>query len=364
MLPLPARRSTLRRLMIRVESGPKVPATPPGLAILGLGPWGRNLLRAFARVSACRVTIVCDRDPARLHAVEAPLGARRFAEADQALDDPDVSAVVIATPASDHVALAETALHRGRHVFVEKPMALDEDGAARLVELAGRLGRRLMVGHVLEHHPAVAEMERQVARGTIGKLTHLTSSRLSATDVRPEGSWWSLAPHDVSLAHRLLGGSARRIRVRRQGGDESELFVAHLAFDSGRTAEIEVGTGSAIKVRTTRLIGTHGCLELDDTRPVDKLRLCAGAPLLPSDHAGEGRPLPCPTDAPLDREASAFVRSLSHLEPVPGDGLSGLEVTRVLEAGVRSLEAGTWVTIPLQSRRAGRAPGLDAEQRA
>ena len=185
------------------------------IAVIGNGYWGRNLVRNFSDLGVLRV--VCDEDPL----VEASLRAKypqveyRQHYAD-VLQDGEIRGVVLATPAVLHYEMAKRALMAGKDVFVEKPLALNVADGAELVELAARLGRVLMVGHILQYHPAVRKLKELIDNGSLGRVNYIYSNRLNIGKIRSEENiLWSFAPHDISVLLGLLGEDAVNRELRR-----------------------------------------------------------------------------------------------------------------------------------------------------
>ena len=176
----------------------------PKIAVVGCGYWGKNLVRNFARTGAlaqvCEVT-KDGQDKARELAPDAEL----VTDLDAVLAS-DVDGVVLATPAETHFEMSRRVLLADKDVFVEKPLALDHGDAQELVALAAERGRMLMVGHVLEYHPAIRKIAAMVKEGELGKVQYIYSNRLNLGKVRTEENiLWSFAPHDVAIILRLVG---------------------------------------------------------------------------------------------------------------------------------------------------------------
>ena len=186
------------------------------VAVVGVGYWGRNLVRTFGGLPGAVLTWVCDTDVDALDRVKTAHPSVRICTSyDRLLDQKDVQAVVLATPAPTHHALARKALEAGKDVFVEKPLCLSVDDAADLVLLARERKRVLMVGHLMVHHPAVRWIEQRLGAGDLGDPYYLYFQRLNLGIVRQdENAWWSLAPHDVSIALLLLGREPRTVSAR------------------------------------------------------------------------------------------------------------------------------------------------------
>src|SRR5690242_11880617 len=186
------------------------------LAMIGVGSWGKNVLRNFAALHSVDLRVVCDVTPASLKdAGDLAPGVATASDPDSVLADPKVDAVAIATPATTHHAIAKKALAAGKHVFVEKPMAMSGAEARELERAAAKAGRVLMVGHLLEYHPAVDKLKSLVDGGELGSLRYLYSQRVNLGVVRKdENAWWSLAPHDVSIALYLIGSEPLSVAAR------------------------------------------------------------------------------------------------------------------------------------------------------
>jgi len=184
------------------------------VAVVGCGYWGKNLVRNFAHLGA--LSAICDpdgiiaQDLSRKHGVPV----REF---EAVLEDPAVTAIAIATPAVQHANLARRALEAGKHVFVEKPLALSVEQAEQLCELAERRNLRLMVGHLLQYHPAFVRLRQMVNEGSLGRLQYLYSNRVNLGKIRREEDiLWSFAPHDLSMILSLVGQEPNEITA--QGG--------------------------------------------------------------------------------------------------------------------------------------------------
>src|SRR5262245_44347613 len=207
------------------------------IALLGVGAWGRNLLRILTEFEEIRA--VHDLDPRALEVVPDDLRARSV---EAILEDPGVEGVVIATPPSTHYELTRAALLANRDVFVEKPLTLDPAEGAELVELADRLGRVLMVGHVTLFHPAVLELKSLLRKGDLGRPQYLYSNRLNSGRVREsENILWSFAPHDFAVLTYLLDGPPCEILAvgsshLKEG--RADVTVTQLKFAGGERGDI------------------------------------------------------------------------------------------------------------------------------
>lgn len=323
-------------------------------AMVGVGQWGSNVLRSLASARRCRLKYLCDNDAAVLGR-QAALYPRAAAVAELAeiLSDEGVQAVAIATEGPEHHALASRALAAGKHVYVEKPMTLTARDAEDLVRQARTAGRKLMVGHLLIHHPAFEALQRMAASGEIGDIYYMYSHRLNLGIVRKdENAWWSLAPHDISVVCRLFDAEPVSVaalgQCYLQPGIEDVVF-ATLKFADGRMGHVHVSWLDPHKIRNMTIVGTKKMITWDDMSAGEKLRVYDKG-VLAQDVASYADAITLRTgdivipkiagDEPLRREMQHFVDCCLDDKPVRTDGADGLRVVRVLAAGQRSLERG------------------------
>jgi len=328
---------------------------PLGIAVVGAGSWGQNLVRNFANARRARLKYVCDRSEEILAAQTAAFpGVQGATDYEVVLSDREIRAVVIATDAPSHFAMAMRALQAGKHVFVEKPLALSSADAAALVEAARKAGVKLMVGHLLLHHPAVQAIEGMIRGGDLGRVYYIYTQRINLGVVRStENAWWSLAPHDVSVICRWYG--AVPLQVAAQGqcflqkGVEDVVF-ATLKFADGRMAHVHVSWLDPHKIRKMTIVGSQKMVVFDDMSANEKIwiydkgahvshslrdfadvvSLRVGDIVIPKVASGE----------PLALECRHFVDCVLDDRPPLTDGEDGLRVVKVLEAGQRSLKSG------------------------
>jgi UDP-2-acetamido-3-amino-2,3-dideoxy-glucuronate N-acetyltransferase len=188
----------------------------PGVAVIGCGNWGKNLVRNFDRLDTLRV--VCESDPGRMDQVCRQYPQVRVTnQFSSVLQDTAVEAIVIATPSDSHFLLAQESLLAGKHVYVEKPLARDVKHARELDRLASERNLILMVGHLLLYHPAVNLLKELIASGELGDLLFVRSDRMNFNLARRDWSvLWDLAPHDISMMSHLL--EPENVQVTRVGG--------------------------------------------------------------------------------------------------------------------------------------------------
>ena len=325
-----------------------------GIAQIGYGLWGRNLARNFHALGALRV--VCDPDPVRRAEAAAALdGVPTVATLAEALARPDVTAIACATPAETHYAVARAALLADRDAFVEKPLSLTVREGRDLVELAAERRRILMVGHLMEYHPAIARLAELVTAGELGNIRYIYSNRLNWGKVRREENiLWSFAPHDIAVILRLLREAPSEVAAH--GGSWlhpsiADVTVTNLSFASGVRAHIFVSWLHPYKEQRLVVVGDRRVAAFDDTARDGKLRLydhtIDWVDRVPVARKAEAEVVPIDETEPLRLECSAFVEALHSRRPPRTDGESGVRVLEVLDLCQRSLESSGAVQRPV-----------------
>jgi UDP-2-acetamido-3-amino-2,3-dideoxy-glucuronate N-acetyltransferase len=313
------------------------------IAVVGCGAWGKNLVRNFADLGALEALV--DPHPARVDALVAQHGGRALSF-EAALADPAIEAFAIAAPAAVHHALGKQALEAGKHVFVEKPLALDEGEARDLCRLAERLDRRLMVGHLLQYHPVFLELKRLVRDGGLGRLQYVYSNRLNLGKIRSEEDVvWSFAPHDVSMVLSLVGSEPERVEAA--GGcfvNRSILDVAtiQLAFPGGEHAQVFVSWLHPFKEQKLVAVGSEGMAVFDDGEAWERKLLLYPHKVewrdeVPVPAKAEGVPIAVPVGEPLKLECQHFLDCVRTGATPRTDGEEGLRVFSVLARASESL---------------------------
>lgn len=332
--------------------------TTLGVAVVGAGYWGPNLVRNFAASDDWRLVAVCDLDLAR--AAKVAKGHRDVlvtSSLDDVLARDDVDAVAIATPARTHQGVALRAMWAGKHVLVEKPLA---DSVARgkdMVETAHSHGLVLMADHTYCYTPAVTKIRELIADGTLGDILFVDSVRINLGLIQPDVNvLWDLAPHDLSVLDFVLPGGLRPLGVSAQGADPigaGTACVGHLnlPLDGGALAHIHVNWMSPTKIRQMVIGGSQRTLVWDDLNLVQRVSVYdRGVELITSPEDGAEKAARSvayrmgDTWAPalIEREALAamveeFAASIrQHREPLTS-GESGLRILRVLEAAGASM---------------------------
>jgi predicted dehydrogenase len=301
-------------------------------------------VRVFHALDALHA--VCESTPARVEVARrlAP-EVRINAEIADVLADDEIEAVVIATPAETHARIAAEALCAGKHVFVEKPLALTYKDGVRLVQQAEAAGLVLMVGHILEYHPAVIELVRRVREGELGEVQYIYSNRLNLGKVRQEENiLWSFAPHDVAVMLRIVG--AMPYEVSATGGaylrpNIADVTVTNILFDRGVRGHIFVSWLHPYKEQRLVVVGSKGMAVFDDVAKERKLVIHDQAiewvDGQPVPRKTDGHAVALPSSEPLLEEAKHFLQCVVHGSRPLTDGASGLDVLDVLQAAQRSL---------------------------
>jgi predicted dehydrogenase len=335
---------------------------PIGVAVVGAGYWGPNLVRNASATAAMRLRWLCDLDENRAKAVLGPYSSVPTTTSyDQVLDDPDVQAVAIATPAATHFPLALAALNAGKHVLVEKPLTADVADGVKLVELAKERGLVLMCDHTYCYTPAVRRIREAVRGGEIGDIQFIDSVRINLGLVQPDVDvMWDLAPHDLSILDFMLPDGVHPVAVAAQGSDPigaGRACVAYLSvrLSTGAVAHIHVNWLSPIKIRTMVVGGSSRTIVFDDLNPTQRLSFYdRGVDTVPAAEIGRAdrhraqisyRTGDMVAPALVEREAlrevmSEFAGAITEGRQALTDGSAGVRVMRMLNAASASLAQG------------------------
>jgi len=335
---------------------------PVRVAALGLGYWGPNLARAWSGLEETELAWLCDLDEGRLDRM-----GRQFQEArvtkdfDEVLADETVEAVSIATSAPTHAALAIRAIEAGKHVFVEKPLALTSADARAMAGAAERAGRLMVVGHLLVHHPAVAKLKELVDTGELGRTHYLYTNRQNLGQVRSdENALWSLGAHDISVLLHLVGELPESVSAQGQcfihEGIEDVVFGV-LRFPSGVIAHMHLSWMDPFKMRKMTIVGSEKMAVFDDMNPDEKVKIfnkgvthsgnAEGREWQPASYGeyvqlrhGDTSIPRISSEEPLRIQCRHFARCVRGEEEPRSGAAQGLAVVEVLEALQRSLESG------------------------
>lgn len=333
-----------------------------GLAQIGAGYWGKNLLRNFMQARGAQVLAVCDRDATVRQAVSAQYPQLEVCgQAQQVLDNAAVDAVAIATLPESHFELARNALQAGKHVFVEKPLARSSTECQELIALAEEQKRVLMVGHTFLYNAAVNKVRDYVQSGELGEIYYVYSQRLNLGRVRQDvDAMWNFAPHDLSIIAYWLQQAPLRIAARGyaylQKGIADVVFL-QLEFPDGVSAHVHVSWLDPGKVRRMTVVGSEKMVIYDDVALDHKVQVLdkgitrenLSVSLGDFDSFGKFQLIQRAGDVlmpkvdfiePLKVQCQHFVDCIVNQQRPLSDGENGLLVVRMLEAAQRSMEAG------------------------
>ena len=345
----------------------------PGIAVVGAGYWGPNLVRNLFASPDWDLRWLCDLDVERAGKVAAPYSTVRVTDVlDDVLADPKVTAVAIATPARTHRGVAMSALRAGRHVLVEKPLAATRAEGEELVRAAESRGLTLMCDHTYCYTPAVTAIRELIHSGSLGEVHFVDSVRINLGLIQPDVDvLWDLAPHDLSILDFILPESVRIEAVAATGADPlgaGRCCVAYLTLrlSSGAIAHSHVNWLSPTKVRTTIVGGSKRTLVWDDLNPAQRISVFdRGVDLARPEELGEDQRRAALVSYRLgdmvapalgEREALSaaveeFARAIRTGTPAATDGRAGLRVLQILEAASRSLaENGAFVAVEQKSQ--------------
>jgi predicted dehydrogenase len=327
---------------------------PVALAVVGLGYWGPNLARNVQEIPQARLEMLCDVDSTNLRRVQERYPAARATTSyDDVLADPDVEAVVLATPVGTHKPLAMAALQAGKHVFVEKPLAASSEDGREMVAAAEAAGRTLMPGHTFVYSPAVNVIRDLIIGGELGELYFISMSRVNLgihqSDV---GVVWDLGAHDFSILRYWLGeapvvarGASRSCVVP---GISDVAFVT-LEYPAQVLAHAELSWIAPSKLRRTTVVGAHKMVVYDDTSNEPVRIFDSGADLRDPETFGEFRmtyragDIVSPrVDAsePLSLELADFCAAIREGREPRSSSALGLDVVRTIEAVEASVAMG------------------------
>jgi predicted dehydrogenase len=344
-------------------------SSPIGIAVIGAGYWGPNLVRNAQAIPALSLEYLCDLKEARAREVIGAYSTVRVSRSlDEVLADPAVQAVAIATPASTHVDIALAALAAGKHVLVEKPLAATLADGAKVVQAAEDAGLVLMLDHTYCYTPAVQHLRGLVRGGELGELQYLDSVRINLGLVQSDVDViWDLAPHDLSIFDAVLPDEVLPVAVAARGSDPlgcGQVCVAHLTIElsNGAIGHVHVNWLSPTKVRTTIVGGSRRTAVWDDLNPSQRLAVYdrsvethdpstlgidARNQTRVSYRIGDMVAPALPEKEALRTMMTEFATAITERRPALTDGRSGLRVLAMLEAASESLRS-NGVSVPVQ----------------
>jgi len=317
------------------------------IGLIGLGYWGEKLLRTFGRTPGLRVATVCDGDGARAAEVRrtSGLSLRLHADAAALCEDPEVTAVAVATPPSTHFELARLALQAGKHCWVEKPLAMRARQAQELVTLAREHGTTLFVDETFLYDPLVQRAKEWISAGRLGRLYHLSFERLGMGRIRRDSNvWWNSAPHDLAILRYLAPQAVADIRVEQFAylqRNVADMAVATVRLADGVSAHVYLSWLSPVKAASVVAVGSKGMLQFEgrfgqrqltffDYAVADPAAVHDNVVPIPRFEASEV--VPGGDEEPLALAAQAFVQSVQSGIAAPSAGEYSARVVELLEA--------------------------------
>lgn len=330
------------------------------VGILGGGYWGKNIARNLLRMSDVEVKAVCDPHPETLKGVsEAFPGVRCIADPEEMLADDGIDAVAVITPPSLHYLPAKKALEAGKHIFVEKPMAMDYEEGLELLSLAEEKGKVLFVDETFLYDPALHLVKELIDGGEIGPVRHILSERLGMGRIRCESNvWWNSAPHDLSILRFLIPQKVTSISVKGkaflQEGIE-DVAMGVLELQGGISAYVHLSWCHPKSTASLTVVGDKGAIFYEGRftnrqvvlyryefgeRPQDEVWGVPSPNFIPAKVTEERVWRDFGPVEPLYASLEAFVKAIKEGYDAPSLGKYSIETLRVLDAGDRSLRAG------------------------
>jgi predicted dehydrogenase len=327
---------------------------PVSVAVVGFGYWGPNLVRNLHELPAASLSVVCDRQEEALASMKLRYpSVRATASFDAVLKDPEVEAVVLATPVGTHNELAIAALEAGKHVFVEKPLATDAAEAEALTALADDLGLVLMPGHTFLYSPPVNLIRDLIRGGELGKIYFISSSRVNLGIHQSDVSViWDLAPHDFSIVRYWLDEMPEHVSAVSRScvfPHIADVAFIDLEFPSGTLVHVELSWLAPSKLRRTTIVGSEKMVVYDDTSNEPVRLFDAGVTIREPQTFGEYRlsyrtgDIVSPRiDAvePLSLELKDFCDAIRGGSVPRSSAALGVDVVRMVKAVEHSLEQG------------------------
>lgn len=326
------------------------------VAVVGVGYWGPNFVRIMDELADARLVGVCDSDRNKYERLASLYPHVRFTDnLDQLIADKEVEAFVVATGSDSHFDITRRCLNAGKHVLVEKPIALKSADAAELIAIAAKQSRVLLVGHLLRYHRGVQRLKQYIEEGYLGKVLYVYSTRVNLGRIRKEESaLWSFATHDISVVTHLVGHEPVKVTASGQSyvrkGIYDVVFLT-LHFPDDVMAHLHVSWLDPHKIRQVTVVGDRKMAVLDDMQATEKLRIYdKGVDFVPS-YRDYGESLTLRVGdiyipkidlvEPLKAECQHFLDCIAKGDKPLTDGESGLKVIQILEAAEESLRDGS-----------------------
>jgi predicted dehydrogenase len=323
------------------------------IAVVGIGGWGKNLARNYYQIPHCGLKYICDLDQRKLDQMGLQIpGTVVTTRYEDLLEDPDLDAIVVATPAPTHYQLCRSALLAGKDIYVEKPFVLEVAHAEELISLSAQTKRILMVGHLLEYHPVMTRLKEMIDAGEFGDILYIYTQRVNLGTVREdENALWNFAPHDISSILYLLGQEPTDVAARGQSylkrGVEDVVFFS-LNFDDKLMGHVHVSWLDPHKIRKLTVVGKKKMAVFDDLEANEKLKIYDKGAAYNTDYNTFAEYITLrfgditipyfKMGEPLRLECLHFLDCIRERKTPLSDGMDGLRVIKVLDAAQRSLK--------------------------
>jgi predicted dehydrogenase len=323
------------------------------IGLIGFGYWGTNLARNFAAIDGVKLKSIADNRPERkIVSLKNHPSVNFTSDADEILNDPEIDAVVIATPVFTHFKLAKKALGNDKHVLVEKPMTSGKNEAEILIELAASKNKVLMVDHTFLYTGAVKKMKSLIDSGEIGNVKYLDSTRINLGLFQPDVNvLWDLAPHDISILNYLI--KEKPVSVNASGISHTNNGIENIAYitvnyNSGFIAHFSCSWTSPVKIRMMLVGGDKKMIVFNDVEPTEKIKVYDTGYEVHNDEdkknilidyrAGDIYTPKLDTSEALKGMANDFISAVKNGTKPLSDFESGIEVIRILEASQKSIK--------------------------
>lgn len=322
--------------------------------LIGCGHWGPNYARLLQTLPGCRLKRISDLNPDRLKNLTGLYPALEAGhEASELFQDPEIQAVIIATPASTHAALVEQALNAGKHVLCEKPLTLEPESSRQLTQLAADKGLTLMVGHTFLFNSGIRQLKNYLDEGLLGQLYYIHATRTNLGPIRGDvNAVGDLATHDLSIFNYLLGAMPTQVSAQGQSWlqpNVEDIAFMTLQYPNQVLAHAHVSWLNPVKVRTLTLVGSKKMVVWDDMNPAEPIRIYDVGVIQEPYYQdfGQFQLLPRQGDTtiprlalkePLRQEVEAFVRAVASGEAPESDGHFATGIVEVLSAISASMQ--------------------------
>lgn len=318
------------------------------LGVIGCGNWGLNHVRTAYALLKENLIMTADANPASNNRVQSVHPDISFtSDIRQIINNDQINAVIVATPAETHFDIASQCIASGKHVLIEKPITLISSHTEELIRLAQTHNVKIMVGHVLLYHPAVLTLHRMIKDGLIGRLQYIYSNRLNLGAIRSEeNSLWSFAPHDISIVQFITGSSPLAIEARgsafvQDGIEDSTL--TYLTYPGNIHAHIFVSWLHPFKEQRLVVIGDKGMIVFEDSLKTDKLKFYRKGFQQTNGKIEkfevDFEVVPFDAAQPLSEEHRHFYECIINDQVPRTDGAHALEVLRILEKAQEKLKS-------------------------